>query len=81
MSNRLNPEGKINLSIIDPFEYNIHEIKAIKTSGFIDLMMPHYPEDTCQSFEMIGEEQEMIKLKRLPETYTEKLIPFNKFLK
>ena len=42
-------------SIIDPNNFNIHEIKGVRQSGFLDFMIPDYPTNTCTSFETISE--------------------------
>lgn len=37
-----------NVSTIQPHGMNIHRIEAAELSAFFDLLMPDYPDNTCQ---------------------------------
>ena len=51
------PNSMKDTSIIDPNNFNIHEIKGVKQSGFLDFMIPDYPTNNCTSFETISENE------------------------
>jgi hypothetical protein len=46
--------------------------------------MPNYPENICTSFEIIkpnvGENGQFIEIQKLPESYSEKIIPLKKYI-
>lgn len=42
-----------NISTIEPNSYNIHKIEALELSAFFDLLVPDYPDNTCQFFTTI----------------------------
>lgn len=41
------------ISNIEPNSYNIHKIEALELSAFFDLLVPDYPDNTCQFFTTI----------------------------
>jgi hypothetical protein len=50
---------KNTTSIIQHDVYNIHKIEALELSAFFDLLVPDYPDNTCQFYrtvEVNGEE-------------------------
>ena len=46
---RLTPFGNECTSQVNK-EFNIHKIKALKLSGFIDFMLPYYPDKECSHY-------------------------------
>ena len=44
----LKANGERNVSTIQPHGMNIHRIEAGELSAFFDLLMPDYPDNTCQ---------------------------------
>jgi len=44
----LKANGERNVSTIQPHGMNIHRIEAAELSAFFDLLMPDYPDNTCQ---------------------------------
>lgn len=43
------------VSLITPNAYNVHKIEALQLSAFFDLLVPDYPDNTCQFFTTIDE--------------------------
>jgi hypothetical protein len=41
---------KETISLVEHDAYNIHKIEALEFSAFFDLLVPDYPEDTCQFY-------------------------------
>lgn len=60
----LKAECEETVAIIDPEVYNVHKIEAKQLSAFFDLLMPDYPENTCQFFRTIDENEENMLLQR-----------------
>jgi hypothetical protein len=50
------------ISIIEPVSYNVHKIEALELSAFFDLLVPDYPDNTCQFFTTIDENKENLLL-------------------
>ena len=44
----LKANAPTNVSTIHPHGMNIHRIEAAELSAFFDLLMPDYPDNTCQ---------------------------------
>ncbi len=38
------------ISLVEHDAYNIHKIEALEFSAFFDLLVPDYPDDTCQFY-------------------------------
>jgi len=51
--------------MIVPGTENIHKIKALKPSAFLDLLMPDYPEDRCDFYELRGEKNQNLWFKAI----------------
>jgi hypothetical protein len=41
-------------AVVVPKTENIHKIEAKRPSAFLDLLMPDYPEDRCDFYELRG---------------------------
>lgn len=62
---RLKHNSPNTISTIEPHALNIHKIEAKSFSAFFDLLMPDYPENTCQFFTAAKETETHLLLEEL----------------
>lgn len=58
---------------------NIHKIEAKSPSAFLDLLMPDYPEDRCDFYELRGEKNQSLWFKSI-EKPKERILSWNDYL-
>lgn len=63
---KLKHNSNVTISTIEPHALNIHKIEAKTFSAFFDLLMPDYPENTCQFFTGCKETESHLFLQELP---------------
>jgi hypothetical protein len=62
---KLKHNTSATISTIEPHALNIHKIEAKTFSAFFDLLMPDYPENTCQFFTACKESESHLILQEL----------------
>lgn len=57
----ISARDKSTTSIVQHDSYNIHKIEALQFSAFFDLLVPDYPDNTCQFYQEVeGTGAEMV---------------------
>lgn len=74
------PEIDSNLSVIYPETFNIHDIRAEKQAGFLDFLIPNYPNQVCTAYKIKTENENELVFEQMPADYEENIVPLTKYL-